>query len=183
MSRGTGLVEGSWAWSGQLGVSFWEHLCPPPAAGCKHSGDVAPLQGAGEGALSNQGSGQLGIYLSVHQVLRWTLPMSVLKESPGKAGVPQVTLTRKVVPVAPRPWVPHISTSRSRSCCIWATGREIQGPRIPSRYLTVATALSYPLELQQSRAAGLEGGGGGGGGKRGMGWRPAQLHQTPHVEP
>lgn len=47
-------------------------------------------------------------------------------------------------------------------------GREIQGPRIPSRYLTVATALSYPLELQQSRAAGLEGGGGGGG-KRGMG--------------
>ena len=62
-----------------------------------------PLQGARERDPSDQGSGQLGIYLSVHQVLRWTLPISVLKESPGKVGAPHVTLARKAVPVAPLP--------------------------------------------------------------------------------
>lgn len=37
-------------------------------------------------------------HLSVHQILRVTLPISVLKESPGKV----VTLAREAVPVAHR---------------------------------------------------------------------------------
>jgi hypothetical protein len=31
-----------------LGVSQWECLCPPPAAGCEHSGDIGPLPGIRE---------------------------------------------------------------------------------------------------------------------------------------
>lgn len=54
-----------------------------------------PSRVLGKEAPANQGSGQLGIYLSVHLVLRWTLPMSVLKESPGKAGVPPSHLSKK----------------------------------------------------------------------------------------
>lgn len=39
-------------------------------------------------------------------------------------------------------------------------GREIQGSRIPSSYLALATALSYPLKSQQSGEAGIGRGGG-----------------------
>lgn len=41
---------------------------------------------------------------------------------------------------------PALSPSSSSPCCTQATGREIQGSRIPSRYLTLVTVLSYPLE-------------------------------------
>lgn len=61
-----------------------------------------PLQGARE--RGPQPSRQWVFrHLSVHQVLKLTLPISVFKVFPGKVGAPQATLTREAVPVATQP--------------------------------------------------------------------------------
>lgn len=71
MSWSTSLLECPLAWPGHLGVSYWDYPCPAPAAGCKHSGEVAPPPGCHE--KRPQGSRQWAFrHLSVHQVLRET---------------------------------------------------------------------------------------------------------------
>lgn len=73
--------------------------------------------------------------------------------------------------MALRPQAPHLPTLSSSPCCAQARSREIRGTMTPSRYLALATALSYPPEQQEPKAVGL--GGGGGGGKERMGVMPS----------
>lgn len=76
---------------------------------------------------------------------------------------------------------PAHSTLSSSPCCIQATGRGIQGSRIPSRCLVLATALSYPLESQPPEQQGWEQGLVAGRNRRGR--CPVQLHREPQGEP
>lgn len=69
---GRSLLNCSLVWPGQLGVFYVEYLCPPPAVGCKHSGDVVPLQDAGERGPSNQGNAHLGINLYTRSETEFT---------------------------------------------------------------------------------------------------------------
>lgn len=69
----------------------------PAAAGCKHSGDTVPAK---EAPRSRQWAFR---HLSMHQVLRLTLPISVLTKSAGKVGPPRVTLAGAATPKAPNP--------------------------------------------------------------------------------